>query len=144
MGPKTGARRDDRRPAQLRPLVRADADGARQESRWRRDQMVHARGRRGLCALLREVFARLPIQSSLRVAWRQSAHQQMVRVRQGGLETEWHLLLNGYGAVVCVGKKSAARRSEPLHLLSRHGAGSKDEQILGQWLLSTRTGQRLG
>src|SRR4051812_47721767 len=68
----------------------------------------------------------------------------MVSVRQSGPRAEWHLLFNRHGTMVRMGQESAAGRSQPLHLLSRHGAGPKDEQILGQRLLPSRARQRKG
>src|SRR3954466_7513918 len=66
----------------------------------------------------------------------------MVSVRQSGPRAEWHLLFNRHGTMVRLGQESAAGRSEPLHLLSRHGAGPDDEQILGQRILPARPGKR--
>src|SRR4051812_26004528 len=66
----------------------------------------------------------------------------MVCLRQGRAEAEWDLLLDRHGTVVRVGEESTARRSEPLYLLSRYGAGSENGQILGQFILSARARER--
>src|SRR5687767_9009337 len=122
--------------------MRRHVDDARIESRRRREEVVPAGSGDGLRALLREVFSGLSLLPSLHLVERESAQQQMVILWQGRAQTRWHLLFVRDGAVVRLGKESAARRVEFLQLLPRHAAGSEDGKILGELVFSTRAGAR--